>query len=592
MNIESKGLVKKGFQAFVETAQSSYLYTFLGFIFCGLLVAADYGVLVFNRLIINNVWDLGSDEQSKAQVKFVIILLISVSLIIVIKRIIEIVDNYFGQKRLSRFQQYIDEKIVRKCKELDISVFDSPQFYNQLEQVNSTKRMLGFFVYRVLFLVKAIFVIIPALVIILFSQWYVAIAILILMIPSIFLRGKCDGKMMEYDSRNRNASRKMSYWCRLVFGKESAKEVRLYNFTDYVVSKYEGLMIGFLNGKKRIIRKYGWLESLAKVLPFFAVFFGGVKLVIGVTEGVLELGDFLYFLGIYIVLINNLDSLFQELATVKQHMFAYDKYREFLGMETMVKDHGTKVLNNPREIEFDNVWFRYPRTDRDILKGLSCRFRYNEKNAIIGLNGAGKTTIIKLLLRFYDPDKGRILIDGTDIREYSIESLRKCFGVAFQEFNIFSISLRENVAFSDWTERNNDQRIMEALAYTDFSLDCEIDTEVGKEFSETGRGLSGGEAQKIAIARCVFSAAGFLIMDEPTAALDAYAENALMQKYGEFYKDKGLIIISHRLRNVKGMDNIFVISDGRVLEKGSHERLMELKGEYHRLFMLQAEKYE
>lgn len=592
VNGKNESIIKKGFMAFVETAQSSYLYTFLGFIFCGLLVAADYGVLVFNRLIINNIWNLELVQTPNDNTKYVITLIIFVSVIIVFKGIIEIIDNYYGQKRLSRFQQYIDERIVWKCKELDISVFDSPQFYNQLEQVNSTKRMLGFFIYRVLFLVKALFMIMPALVIIISSQWYIAIAILMLMIPSIFHRGKCDGKMMEYDSKNRDASRKMSYWCRLVFGKESAKELRLYNFTDYVVAKYEGLMTGFLNGKKKIIRKYGCLESLVKVLPFLAVFAGGVILVIDVTKGVLEPGDFLYFIGIYIMLINNLDSLFQELATVKQHMFAYDKYREFLRMETIVKDNGTQVLNDPKVIEFDNVWFRYPRTDKDVLKGFSCLFRYNEKNAIIGLNGAGKTTIIKLLLRFYDPDEGKILIDGIDIKEYSIESLRKCFGVTFQDFNIFSVSLRENIAFSNWEECNNDERIKESLEYTGFQLDCDLDCEVGKEFTETGRGLSGGEAQKIAIARCVFSSANFLIMDEPTAALDAYAENALMQKFEEYYKDKGLIIISHRLRNVKGMDNIFVISDGKLLEKGNHDQLMELQGEYHRLFMLQAEKYE
>ena len=230
MNGNNESVVKKGFMAFVETAQSSYLYTFLGFVFCGLSVAADYGVLVFNRLIINNVWDLELAQTSNDNTKYIIMLIIFASVIIVLKGIIEIIDNYFGQKRLSRFQQYIDEKIVLKCKELDISVFDSPQFYNQLEQVNSTKRMLGFFIYRVLFLVKALFMIIPALVIIFASQWYVAIAILTLMIPSIFFRGKCDGKMMEYDSKNRDVSRKMSYWCRLVFGKESAKELRLYNF--------------------------------------------------------------------------------------------------------------------------------------------------------------------------------------------------------------------------------------------------------------------------------------------------------------------------------------------------------------------------
>ena len=140
-------VIKKGFRAFVETAQSSYLYTFLGFVFCGLSVAADYGILVINRLIINNVWDLEEEVQtSNDNTKYIIMLIIFVAVIIILKGIIEIIDNYFGQKRLSRFQQYIDERIVLKCKELDISVFDSPQFYNQLEQVNSTKRMLGFFI--------------------------------------------------------------------------------------------------------------------------------------------------------------------------------------------------------------------------------------------------------------------------------------------------------------------------------------------------------------------------------------------------------------------------------------------------------------
>lgn len=587
-----KAQTKKMHEAFLMTMKSSSYYTILGVLFCAALVVISYLSLYFNKEIINGVQELANNSGER-EVKEVFLFLACFVVVIVIRGIIEVFDRYYSEKRLSVFQQYIDGQIVKKCRVLDISCFDSPKFYNQLEQVNSTKRMLGFLVYRVLFVTKAFFMFASAVVILVSAaQWYIVIGMILFMIPSFLYRGKCDYKIMQYENDNRRMSREMSYWCKIVFAKESAKELRLFNFSEYVVKAYSKLIDQFLKAKKKIISKYGLRESLVKILPYAVVFIGGLQLAYQVIGGSIELGDFIYYLGIYLTFISCLNELFDEVATVEQHMFAYDKYIDFMNMENSVKDEGKMELLDPKVIEFSDVWFRYPNTDRDVLRGFTCSFGYSEKIAIIGMNGEGKTTIIKLLLRFYDPDQGVIKINGRDIREYTIESLRKQFGLALQEFNIFSMSLRDNVTLSDWNRRSFDKDIEEALNFSEFNLNCDLDCDLRKDYSEDGRGLSGGEEQKIAIARCVFSNAGFLVMDEPTASLDAVAEAKLMSKYESIYKDKGLILVSHRLSNVRNMDKIVVLKGGVVLESGNHNELMSKKGEYSRLFSLQAERYE
>lgn len=583
--------IKKMFSAFRLTAESSVGYTTAGFLFCTILVIISYVMLFLSKEIINGI-QLLVDGKDEVIIKRVFFMLTCSVIIIILKGIIEVIDNYFGQERLSIFAQYIDGQIVTKCRTLDISCFDSPNFYNQLEQMNATKMMLGFIVYRVLFVTEAFLTVIPAFIILAMSQWYLLVGIILLMIPSFIYRGKCDFVLMQYENENRSLFRKMSYWSKIVFAKESAKELRLFDFTDYVSGKYSIMISKVIKDKKKLISKYGRRESLVKMLPYLCVFGGGVQLASGIVHKTIELGDMIYFLGIYLMLIENLDSLVSEIATAKQHMFAYDKFNDFMNMESSIKDEGKFVLTEPEIIEFQNVRFRYPHTDRYVLSNFSCIFKYSEKTAIVGLNGSGKTTIIKLLLRFYEPTEGFIRINGRDIREYTIESLRKHFGVAFQEFNIYSMSIRDNVAITDWESRYNDKKIKDALAFSGFDLDCDLDCDLGKDFSETGRGLSGGEAQKIAIARCVFSNVGFFIMDEPTAALDAYAEAELMNRYEQIYKDKGLIIVSHRLGNIRNMDKIVVIKDGALLECGSHDELMRQKGEYCRLVNMQAEKFE
>ena len=244
---------------------------------------------------------------------------------------------------------------------------------------------------------------------------------------------------------------------------------------------------------------------------------------------------------------------------------------------------------------FNNVSFKYPNTEKYILDQISFKIAGNEKIAIVGVNGAGKSTIIKLLLRFYEPDNGEIRINGEKIQNYRVDSLRARFSIIFQDFITYSLSIKENVIISDLKKENDEDEVWSALRYSGvltYFKDKKItlETNVGKEYDDNGIELSGGNRQKLAIARAIFRKADFLIMDEPNSALDITAEKDLFDKIKILYKDKGIIMISHRLGNLDFVDKIYVVEKGKIIEEGSQSSLIKKRGKFYKLLSIQKNK--
>lgn len=238
-------------------------------------------------------------------------------------------------------------------------------------------------------------------------------------------------------------------------------------------------------------------------------------------------------------------------------------------------------------IEFDNVSFKYPGSERYVLNNLSFIIEPGEKIAMVGANGAGKSTIIKLMLGLYKPSKGKILINGKNISELSTSYLRKVFSVVFQDYGCYHFTIRENIAFGDLSKLCNDEELYKALRLAQADEIINLDTPLGK-LEEGGIDFSGGEWQRMAIARGCISNSQFIILDEPTASLDPIAESKLYQRFSDVIKDRGCILISHRLGSVKIADRIIVIKDGCVFESGTHNQLMEEKGYYAEMFEKQS----
>lgn len=249
---------------------------------------------------------------------------------------------------------------------------------------------------------------------------------------------------------------------------------------------------------------------------------------------------------------------------------------------------------NPK-IEFKDVSFRYPSGDHDVLSHCSFTIEQGETVGLVGLNGCGKSTIVKLMCRFYDPSSGEILIDGVSNKEYDIVKLRELFGVLFQDYVRYSFSLRENVALSKLEKKDCDADILRACSQSriDFIKDWEngIDENLTRRFDRNGKNLSGGQWQRISLARAFFRDAPIILLDEPSASLDPVAEHQIFEDFSKISESKSAVLISHRLSSITLADKILVLENGHIIEQGSHDDLLRRDGRYAYLFNLQASKY-
>ena len=262
----------------------------------------------------------------------------------------------------------------------------------------------------------------------------------------------------------------------------------------------------------------------------------------------------------------------------------------------MILTKARPVTRGRHTVEFQNVSFRYPVTNRDVLHDISFTVEPSDSIVLVGLNGAGKTTLIKLLMRLYDPTGGVILLDGHDIREYDVNALYGIFGIVFQDYGKYAVSVKENIAFGEIMKTPDQRSVEEAAAHSnarDFieALPEGYNTPLMRIFEDEGTELSGGQWQKIAIARAFYSDSDILILDEPTASLDPLAEQEVFNQFETLRNDKSSIFVSHRLSSATTASKIVVLKDGTVSEIGSHRELMAKKGDYYVLFSTQAKRY-
>jgi ATP-binding cassette subfamily B protein len=322
-----------------------------------------------------------------------------------------------------------------------------------------------------------------------------------------------------------------------------------------------------------------------------------VLIIIRVLAGIITLGDLTFLSGSFNRLRGNLQGFFLRFTRISERALYLKDYFDFIDMiieESQLEEHPLPERIT-RGFELKNVSFTYPGATKPVLENISFSITPGEKMAFVGQNGAGKTTLIKLILRFYEPSSGQILLDDTDIRHFSKKSYQKLFGVIFQDFFRYEFTMKENIAVGNIDELENAPRIVEAA---ERSLASEVaeelvmgyEQQLGRRFAH-GKELSGGQWQKVALARAYMKDADVLILDEPTAALDAKAEYEVFRRFIGLTEGKTSIIISHRFSTVRMADRILVLQDGKVLEIGTHEKLMSNNSLYAQLFEMQAAGY-
>lgn len=380
---------------------------------------------------------------------------------------------------------------------------------------------------------------------------------------------------------------------------KTGKDVRLYRQENLIMKEINRALEYVMKLTARIAGMRGNYAALRAAISVGAA--GLVYLFVGLKAlaGLLLVGGIVRYTGSITQFIEGLSTLMNQLADLSMMTEDFRLYFEFIDYPN-VQVHGGRSIeqtengSGAHEIVFDNVSFRYPGTEADIIKNVNLKLKYGVRMAVVGMNGSGKTTMIKLLCRLYDPTEGRILLDGTDIREYDLETYQKLFAVVFQDYKLFAFSIGENVTVSDEYDKAKAETALRQAGIWERieKMEKRMETPIYKECYEDGVEISGGEAQKIAIARALYRDAPFVILDEPTAALDPISEFEIYSRFDEMIQKKTAVYISHRLSSCRFCHNIAVFDDGRIVQQGSHEELLKQDGgKYSALWNAQAQYY-
>jgi ATP-binding cassette subfamily B protein len=379
---------------------------------------------------------------------------------------------------------------------------------------------------------------------------------------------------------------------------EAAKEIKVFSLKDYLISRFNRFNDRFIAENRQLSRKQNLYSFVLDILGTGSYYAFMVFAAFKAVFGKITIGDLTMYSGTIRQFQNILQGIFADIARFYESNMFLTRYFEFIELKpTIVNSSIPKIIDNSRPvtIEFKNVNFTYNRDKPLVLKNINFQIREAQNLALVGENGAGKTTLIKLLLRLYDVTSGQILINGMDIREIDIASLRANVGVIFQDFMTYEMTVMENIGFGDIKRIEETDKIKKAAELSGAAefiekFPEEYNTMLGKYF-EKGEELSGGQWQKIALARAFFKDARVLALDEPTASLDPKAEYLVFANLIKQTKNKSLILVSHRFSTVRLADNIIVLHKGEIIEEGSHEQLMVKNGHYAKLFSLQAKWY-
>ena len=487
---------------------------------------------------------------------------------------------------------------MEQAARLDLTTYEDPVFYDRLERarVQATDRLamiqqMG----RLLQQVVTTLVFSAAL------AWASPWLILLLglgVLPSFL--GETHYAFLGYakNFRQTPAKRQMDYLRQVAGSREGAKEVKLFGLNKFFTSRFQALADGIYSEDVALSRSKLIVGGLLGIIGTLGYYGAYIYVIWRTLHGSYDLGEFSFLTASIQQASSNLQQVFSTASGIADQALFLTDLIAFFEMKPIVNSNPTG-LRTPtpiaRGFEFRNVSFTYPGTDRTVLHNFNLTLSTGERIALIGENGQGKTTVVKLITRLYDPTEGQVLLDGIDLREYSLEDLHRHIGVIFQVFMRFEMTARENIAVGRVDQTHNQADIESAasksLADTVVTkLAGGYDQMLGRRF-EGGVELSGGEWQKIALARAYLRDAQVLILDEPTAALDARSELEVFQRFAELTEGKMALLISHRFSTVRMADRIVVLSGGRLIEEGNHEQLLAKGGVYAGMFEMQAASY-
>ena len=552
-----------------------------------------------SKLLVDAVVGAVKDGGNDASVQAVTWLVGIQFAVLLSSALLQTLSNINQQALQEATSNRVQIMLMEHANKLDLSFFENPKFYDTLQQVQQQALFRPLAMVQQLFgLVRSLVTFLSMIALIVRLGWLIALIALIAPIPSFIASSRYGWQGFLQSRRQSPDRRKMSYYLDLLTQDKYNKEIKLFGLGDHFIARWRDIANRFYKENRKLVKRrymmgfvWGSLTTLTTSGTYLYVALQAVR-------GVLTLGD----LTLYTQAVGQVQSSFQGILSGVSDMYENSLYLtnlfDFLEYAPLIQSPPDAMKLQPpltAGIEFRNVSFTYPGKSEAALREVSFKVGLDETVALVGQNGAGKTTIVKLLTRLYDPDSGQILLNGRDIREYDLESLRRTVGVIFQDYATYFFSARENIGVGRLAEIDNREMVESAAARSGADIAINklpngYETTLGRWFDE-GYQLSGGEWQKVALARAFMRDAEILILDEPTASLDARAEYEIFARMKELTEGKMAVFISHRFSTVRLADRILVLEDGRIKEDGTHEQLLALGGTYAELFNLQAASY-
>ena len=497
-----------------------------------------------------------------------------------------------------KYTRHVSVLVMKHAAALDLVAYENPEFYDRMERarVQATDRLgmiqsIGRLVQQVITTISL------SVSIVLFSPWL--LLLLVAGVVPAFL-GESHFAFLGYAKNFRQTPiRRQLDYLRVAGGsKDAAKELKLFGLANFFTDRFTKLSDQIYKEDVSLARQRLVAGSLLSVIGTAGYYSAYVLVIWRTVMGLLSIGTLTFLAGAIQGASTNIQQIFSTVSGIADQALFLTDLVAFFEMKPTIQSK-PNALPMPRPMrsgfEFRNVSFSYPGSDRLILNGLNFCLFPEERVALVGENGQGKTTIVKLLTRLYDPTEGQVLLDGIDLREYDLEDLYRNIGIIFQDFMRYEMTARENIAVGRIEEMNNlallHQAAEKSMADEVITrLSGKYDQMLGRRF-DGGVDLSGGEWQKVALARAYLRNAQLLVLDEPTAALDARSEFQVFQRFSELTAGKMALFISHRFSTVRMADRIVVIEGGSIAEDGSHEQLTHLGGRYAEMFELQAGSY-